>query len=306
MLGPEWRKTIEDRLISGATVDRVPLIEFPKFPIRLPGLETQLRISAVLTAFDELVEINQRRIKLLRDLARSLYREWFVRFRFPGFDSVELAESSLGGIPRAWTVGEINDVVSVLSRGISPKYADDGPWLTLNQRCIRNHQVNTDLVRRQSRDVPNTKVVRFGDVLINSTGVGTLGRVAILLEEVANLTVDSHVMIARAASSETQAWFGLHMLDREAELKSMGTGSTGQTELGRKAVGALELAVPDRTIQKAFGDRVWPLLSATAILTHQALRLSATRDMLLPRLVTGRLDIADLDLDALLSAAGAA
>ena len=83
MLGPEWRETVEDRVITGATVDRIPLVDFPTFPIRLPSLSIQRRIAGVLGAFDTLIEINERRIQLLEDLARSFYREWFVRFRHP-------------------------------------------------------------------------------------------------------------------------------------------------------------------------------------------------------------------------------
>lgn len=79
MRGPAWRRTIDERVISGATVDRVPIINFGRFPIALPPLAVQRRIGATLAAYDVQIEINERRIELLEDLARSLYREWFER-----------------------------------------------------------------------------------------------------------------------------------------------------------------------------------------------------------------------------------
>ena len=76
------------------------------FPVPFPEMALQRRIAAVLSAFDEIIEINERRIELLEDLARSLYREWFVHFRFPGRKAVKMVESELGRIPRGWECGK--------------------------------------------------------------------------------------------------------------------------------------------------------------------------------------------------------
>lgn len=299
LLGPEWRSTVEDRVISGATVDRIPIIDFPKFPIRLPPLPAQRRIAVVLSAFDELIEINERRIELLEDLARSLYREWFVNFRFPGHEEAKLVDSELGLVPEGWAVASIEEVAPGVTRGIAPKYADDGSWTVINQRCIRNQRVNLTPSRRHEGRVSDAKRLQFADVLINSTGVGTLGRAAILLEATDTMTADSHVTIVRASSPEFQPWFGLQLLSRESEFQGMGTGSTGQTELGRTEVGELPVAVPPAPVRQAFAECTWPLLRPIPTLARLSDALANARDLLLPRLVTGKLDISEIGLGVL-------
>jgi type I restriction enzyme S subunit len=270
------------------------------FLVPLPQLATQRRIAAALGTFDELIEINERRIELLEDLARSLYREWFVRFRFPRHEATDFVDSDIGRTPKTWTVRRLSEITSQLSRGIAPRYADDGAWIVLNQRCIRNARVSLASARRQERAVTDAKRIRFGDVLINSTGVGTLGRVAMFLLASDRLTADSHVTIVRPRSVDLQAWLGLGLIARQSEFEAMGTGSTGQTELSRQAIGDLRFAVPDPQALAAFSHVAWPILNAVPELAQYNDCLAATRDLLLPRLVTGRLDISDVDLGDLL------
>jgi type I restriction enzyme, S subunit len=288
--------------VDGSTASAVPGVNrnhLHKVLVRVPCIQTQKHIAAVLSAFDELIEINERRIELLEDLARSLYQEWFVHFRFPGHEGVKFVDSELGSIPQDWSVERIKDVTSNVTRGIAPKYSDDGRWTVLNQRCIRHQRVTFSPARRHEGPVTDAKRLRFGDVLINSTGVGTLGRVAVLLVEPDSITVDSHVTIARPASSDLHPWFGLHMLGRESAFQAMGTGSTGQTELGRAAVGELPVAVPSSAVLAAFGDVAWSLLRPIPLLSAYCDELAQARDLLLPRLVSGQLNISDVDLGVL-------
>jgi len=102
---------------TGSTVLHLNMADIRTFPVpQLPSMSTQRRIAAVLSAFDELIEINERRIELLEDLARSLYREWFVHFRFPGHEDVDLVDSELGPIPAGWDVVPASDVFKVNPR----------------------------------------------------------------------------------------------------------------------------------------------------------------------------------------------
>jgi type I restriction enzyme S subunit len=141
------------------------------------------------------------------------------------------------------------------------------------------------------------KVVQSGDVLVNSTGVGTLGRVGVLLEQHDALTVDSHVTIVRPQNASSQPWFGLQMLQRQTELEAMGVGSTGQTELGRQAIGQLTVLKPTSATLNRFADRVWPLLQPVSVLLGQSRILASFRDHLLPRLVTGQIDVSSINFD---------
>lgn len=93
-----WRVVIQENTVLGATVDRIPLVKFPDFLIDLPPLVTQHRIADILSAYDKLIENNQKQIKLLEEAAQRLYKEWFVDFRFPGYEDVKIVD----GVPEGW------------------------------------------------------------------------------------------------------------------------------------------------------------------------------------------------------------
>lgn len=283
----------------GAAQQNLSLQLIRPYRLRVPKLDAQRHIGAVLRATDDLIENNRRRIAVLEQMAQAIYREWFVHFRYPGHQDVPLVDSPLGRIPEGWQVDTIGATAKSLTRGIAPNYSDDGAWTILNQKCIRDQRVSLEPARRQDRSVPTAKQIRFGDVLINSTGVGTLGRLAVWLKEHPSLTVDSHVTIVRPPDRTAIPWFGLNMLSRQAELEALGTGSTGQTELSRGSVGAIPLFIPPCELREQFADLVWPLLFSVPKLLEWNCSLAGLRDLLLPKLVTGEIDVSTLDLNAL-------
>jgi type I restriction enzyme, S subunit len=114
---PARRRLIDHAMIAG--VPHINLSTLREFEIDVPSLETQRRVAAVLSAFDELIEINERRIELLEDLARSLYREWFVRFRFPGHADVEFVHSALGPLPEGWLVRTVAQLADAGRNGVT-------------------------------------------------------------------------------------------------------------------------------------------------------------------------------------------
>lgn len=275
--------------------------------IRLPDLPlpAQDAVIDVLGSIDDLIENNRRRVEVLEEMARAIYREWFVRFRYPGHEDVPLIESPLGSIPEGWDHMIVSDAADPVTRGVTPKYADDGAWTVINQKCIRDAHLSLEKARRQERAVSVAKQVRKGDVLINSTGVGTLGRVALCLIEHPSLTVDAHVTIVRPRLSYANPWFGLGLVGRQAEFERLGTGSTGQTELSRSDIGAMTMLVPAESIRSKFAVAVSPLLDHANALRDRSRSVAALRDLLLPKLVTGKIDVWHLDLDALTEAAPA-
>ncbi|MEH2457848.1 type I restriction enzyme endonuclease domain-containing protein [Nostoc sp.] len=124
--------------------------------------------------YDRLIDNNNRRIALLEESIHQLYKKWFVRLRFPGYESVKVVD----GIPEGWKVSSIGNLSEVITRGITPKYDSESKNIVLNQKCIRNYQINFEFVRQHHSQISEHKKIIFGDVLINSTGIGTLGRVA--------------------------------------------------------------------------------------------------------------------------------
>ena len=300
MMGPAVQAELKS-LGSGSTVEHLRVPDCEKITIPSPPLAYQRRIGAVLRSIDDLIENNRRRVAVLEEMARTIYREWFVKFRYPGHEDVPLVDSTLGPIPEGWIARPLREASSVVVRGISPKYADEGEWVVINQRCVRDGRVSFGPSRRQERAVSDVKRIRTGDVLINSTGVGTLGRVAMYRGPSAGVTVDSHVTISRPAEELLNPWYALSILGMQAEIERLGTGATGQTELRKTDVEALEMVQPVATVLHAFSAAVSPLLEQVDVLLTQTETLSALRDLLLPKLVTGQIDVSALDLDALLA-----
>jgi type I restriction enzyme S subunit len=263
------------------------------FLLDLPPLPIQRRIAGILSAYDELIENSQRRIKILEAMARALYREWFVHFRFPGHESVPRVPSPLGDIPQGWEVKKLRNISSHINRGINPRYDERGDSVVINQKCVRDQRLSLEPARRQSKPIPRDKQIRFGDVLINSTGVGTLGRVAQIYEELENCTVDTHVTIARAASSTNLDFYGCCLLTHQETFERLGTGATGQTELGRAAIAEIELVVPPPNVQRQFGVAVKGMRSASIAYGKKIKNLHRTRDLLLPRLLSGQVELSE-------------
>lgn len=281
----------------GTTQDNLSLDKLLRFDLPVPRVEVQRKIAAVLSAYDDLIENNTRRIAILEEMARALYREWFVHFRFPGHENVKMVESELGMIPEGWEVTPLEPISDYINRGIAPKYDDEAPGLVINQRCIRDGRVNLEPARHQSKKVPAEKAIQLGDVLINSTGVGTLGRVAQVLREISACTVDSHVTIVRPSDSVDRDFFGLALLGLESHFENLGTGATGQTELSRSRVGDTEIVLPPVEMQCEFGDAVRPVRELTLRLEEMNSNLRSSRDLLLPKLISGEVDVSDLDIE---------
>jgi type I restriction enzyme S subunit len=258
----------------------------PRFP-----LPVQRRIAGILSAYDDLIENSQRRIKILEEMARRLYREWFVYFRFPGHESCRFVESSLGEIPEGWEVRALAEISSYINRGITPKYEENGESIVINQKCVRDQRLDLQPARRQSKPIPPAKQIRLGDVLINSTGVGTLGRVAQVCKIIGDCTVDSHVTIARPSPGIDPDYYGCFLRSRQEELERLGVGATGQTELGRDAISGIAVAVPQPSLQARFGGTVRSFREAIEGYSDQIQNLRRTRDLLLPRLLSGQIDV---------------
>lgn len=276
-----------DRITTGANIPHVSGKDIAAYSFPLPPLGEQIRIAGAISAYDDLIENNQHRIRLLEEAARRLYREWFVALRFPGHERVKI----VNGVPQGWTRQTLADNASYLNRGIAPAYDDNAQALVINQKCIRNGLLDMTPARRHAKDVPYEKALRLGDVLINSTGTGTLGRVAQVRSAMPNCTVDTHVTILRPANQAAISYWGLTCLELEPRFSEMGIGATNQQELSRARVGSIETVVPPAELQRDFHAAVWPMLVQSHTLSTQVNVLRQARDALLPRLMSGALGV---------------
>jgi type I restriction enzyme S subunit len=298
--------------VDGSTASAVPGVNrnhLHKLPMRVPPLTTQRRIAALLFAFDELIEINERRIDLLEDLARSLYREWFMHFRFPGHVHVELVNSELGPIPEGWEVRRLKDVVT-LDKGLSYK----GAHLTevgqpmANLKCL----APTGGFRRRgtkpySGAFKLKHAVSPGDLIVANTDLTQAGNVIGSPAIVPARTypggglISHHLFAVRPLDGRATVPFLFQTLAHEAFRSFARSRASGTTVLGLRADDALEFrfVAPPAGLLGAFNAVAAALhQQAEALLDHNE-ELAATRDLLLPRLVAGRLDISDINLGVL-------
>ncbi len=269
------------------------------FPIRIPPRRTQQRISSLLSAFDELIEINERRIELLEDLARSLYREWFVRFRFPGHEGVELVDSPFGSIPAGWTFRAASRVAAFLN-GYAFKPSDlnsTGPPIIKIKQLKQGVDATTP--RYSGAELPAKYVVAPGNLLFSwSADLG------VYLWPNETGLLNQHLFKVTPGSGMTVEFLFHSLCQALPHFQARAQGTT-MKHIKRSALDEVSLLCPGTDLVDRFSSVVGPFHLERLSLSQTADRLAATRDLLLPRLVSGRLDISDIDLGDLLPAEAA-
>jgi type I restriction enzyme S subunit len=258
--------------------------------INLPPLPTQRKIAAILSAYDDLIENNTRRIAILEEIAQNVYREWFVHFRFPGHESVPLVDSPLGPIPEGWEVRRLEDVCDLVV-GQSPKseyYNEDGNGLPFHQG-----------VRHFGHLYPTTRVyctvtkriAEPGDILFSVRA--PVGRMNIAEERM----VIGRGLHAIRSKEGSQTFTYLQLKDRFYEEDLMGGGTIFKAVSKGDMLGLELLAAPPPLLAQ-FAQISDPIFSLLHVLTSRNATLRRTRDLLLPRLVSGQLNVSDLPIDA--------
>lgn len=270
---------------TGSTRGNINAQTLAQMPLLLPERMQQDKMVDILSSIDRKIKENEKINKNLLEQALAIYKDWFCDYAL-----------SDGILPENWKITTIEAISSLVTRGIAPKYDDSSAQIVLNQKCIRDHTIDISLSRRHLPKKINEKWISKGDLLINSTGTGTLGRVAQVWFEANNMTVDSHVTIVRPKDPILQSYIGFWGLSHENEIEAQHTGSTGQTELPRDRVKAMELPLPDEDTLSKFNELVIPMTSTVISNQEENARLSQLRDALLPKLMSGELDVSDIDL----------
>ena len=272
---------------NGATVSHVNMSSIRALPVSLPDLSKQQRIAHVIGTIDALVRNNKAVNDYLHDLvmaaSRSIYWE------------IEAADEAL---PDGWRWVEVDEIAELVSRGITPKYDEDSDETVLGQTCVRNNLVLVENGRLHKPKKVNEKWLREGDLLINSTGVGSLGRTAQVWFEPEKLTVDSHITIVRARKPEHALYLGFWAFAHERYIESLHTGSTGQTELPRDHVKAIRFVLPGAATLSWFNSIAEPVVKAIVANQDENKKLEALRDALLPKLMSGEIDVSKVELPA--------
>lgn len=276
-----------NQYFTGATIKHMPGQKLKEVVIDKPPLEIQHRIADILSAYDDLIENNQKQIKLLEEAAQRLYKEWFVDLRFPGHENTKIVD----GVPEGWSKSMVSEVSAVLRRGISPKYNEKARGIVINQKCIRQTIVSYDEARTQEKKYPAELEMMESDIVICSTGAGTLGRVGQIFEAKGNATLDSHVTLIRANEKIGQQYLFWSLKMQQDYLMSAGKGSTNQLELSRETIGNCKILIPEQKIAEQAEKNFAAIHDKMKECSMRIARLREVRDLLLPKLMSGEVEV---------------
>lgn len=257
--------------------------------ILCPPMPIQRRIASVLSAYDDFIENNTRRIKILEDMAQTLYQEWFVHFRFSGHENVPMVESPLGPIPQEWEVKKLGEMCDVLM-GQSPKsefYNETGEGLPF-------HQGVTDFGQRFPTDrvycTIQKRIAEVGDILFSVRA--PVGRINVANKKI----VIGRGLSAIRSKNGDQAFILQQLKDRFQEEDTMGSGTIYNAITKADLLG-IQLLKPAKSIVAKFEEAAQPISLELANLTMKNANLRQTRDILLPKLISGEIDVSALDID---------
>ncbi len=313
-LGGEFQETIRSRTVHGSTVDRIPLIEMPDFPIRLPDLETQQAIACILGALDDKIELNRRMNQTLEGMAQAIFKSWFVDFdpvcakaageQPPGLAShiADLfpggfMDSPLGLIPAGWRVGSILELAELLSGGTpSTKILDywNGEIKWVSARDVSAAQglfvLETErTITQEGVDNSSTKVLPELTTIV--TARGTVGSYCILAEPMA-MNQTNYGLRARREDADYFVFFLLGNL--VSQLKQRAYGTIFDTVTTR-TFETSQIVVPADGVLTEFDQLIRPLMEKIRKNLQQSRTLASLRDTLLPRLISGELRVPDAE-----------
>ena len=280
---------------QGTAQDNLSLDKLLSQSFSIPPLEEQRRIASILGAYDDLIEVNRRRVALLEDMARSLFEEWFVRFRFPGHEAIELVDTPDGFLPKGWRWSSFGELAVEIRDGVYPSdLPADTPYIGL-EHIPRRSTTMADWGRAE--DVGSLKLsFRRGDVLF--------GKIRPYFHKVVwapfNGVASSDAIIYRPRESQFAA-MALVVASSDGFVAASVQTSNG-TKMPRAnpaVLRAYRIATDNGKWACRFGTAMMPAIELASSLAAANHRLAASRDLLLPRLISGQLSVAAAERELL-------
>ncbi|MBV7295731.1 restriction endonuclease subunit S [Corynebacterium sp. TAE3-ERU12] len=274
--------------------------------IPLPKLDPpQIDLAvAVLQNFDSFLENNRRRIQVLEKMARAIYREWFVKFRYPGHEDVPMVDSALGPIPEGWDLSTCGDELRFIGGGTpskkDPSYWDGGSvaWYTPSDLTkTRWRYASAPELRITQSGVAKSSARLFPAGSVMMTSRATLGVLAVATTEA---TTNQGFIVILPDSRWTSGFIYEWLASNAVELAALGTGATFK-EITKGSFKKFPFIVPAQDVLDTYKATAEPLEAQIHNLENQTRQLTRLRDLLLPKLVTGEIDVSTLDLDSLTS-----
>ena len=277
-----------------ADLKSIATVEVPCFKI-----ETQRKIGSILAAYDDLIENNTRRIAILEALAQAVYREWFIEFRFAGHERIKLVNSPLGNIPEGWNPVKLEDAIFINPRTTVPK-AGEKPFVSMG--AIPQNTMLIDVAATEMRTGNSGSKFQSDDTLFaRITPCLENGKTAFVQFLPTPNTVafgSTEFIVLRSSTVCPEFVYLLARSDafRDNAIKSM-SGATGRQRVQEKCFDNFFFAHPDPKTLSVFAEFMKPLFQNVFALSKKNANLRKTRDLLLPKLISGQLNVEDLDID---------
>lgn len=282
-----WRATVNENIVLGATVDRIPLIKFPDFPVELPPLETQHRIADILSAYDDLIENNQKQIKLLEEAAQRLYKEWFVDLRFPGHENMEIVD----GVPEGWNICPFSSKVDIMSGG-TPKtsipdyYNGRIPFYTPKDSDGAFFAYKTQMnITEGGLKNCNSRLYPPKTVII--TARGTVGKTTILAVPMA-MNQSCYALKMKENDAPYYLFFALN--NEIKALQTMANGGVFNTIIG-KTFDSINIQIPKDPLIYGFEETVRPFMEQIKNKLQANSKLVEARNRLLLKMMNGEVEV---------------
>ncbi|WP_421716447.1 restriction endonuclease subunit S [Arcobacter arenosus] len=289
-------------LSNGTVYDSINSSELKSFKLLIPNKkDNRLKIAKLLSNYDDLIENNSKRIKLLEAMAEEIYKEWFVRLRFPNYQNTKIED----GIPQGWEEKTINKLCEVTSskRIFSSEYIEKGiPFFRGKEITLKSNNKSIDDILyikqekyeeiKKSFGVPKEK-----DILL--TAVGTIGSIySVKKSDDEFYFKDGNLIWLKNFNNEVEYFIYYFMKSEEIQnkLENISIGSS-QKALTIDSIKKITVIVPTNDIIILFNKLIEPILKEIDILQQKNQTLKQTRDLLLPRLLSGKLDIEKLDIN---------
>lgn len=287
-------------LVASAAVPGINRNHLHPLSVTVPDPPLQTKLARALAAFDELIANNRRRVEILEEMARLIYGEWFVHFRYPGHEEAVFVDSKLGTIPEGWDARPIGDVIETVGGGTpskeKPEYWAEASieWYTpsdLTRRSAMFALGSSDQINELGLSKSSAKLFPPRTVMITSRA--TIGEIAIATTEAStNQGFISCVPNERLSEYHLYFW-----LQENVDLFHTLAGGATFKELRKSTFRSLPIAVPPAPLETQFNEVVGPMCALVENLLRQNQVLQRARDLLLPRLISGELDVSGLDLD---------
>lgn len=287
---------------TGSTIKNLSLQSLQNFEVPLPEDYEWKHIASVLSTLDDKIELNNRINAELEAMAKTLYDYWFVQFDFP--DANGKPYKSSGGkmvyneelkreIPEGWDVAELDTLLIEFTKGITTKYVEKSNLINLNQKVNKGAKLEREYFKYldESIPIPKEKYAQRKDILINSLGQGTLGRVHFFRDKDANIVVDQHLFILRCDDNiikPTYLYLFLSSASCQKQIERQITGSTGMLMLNSSNLRTLQIIKPQIEQLNEFENKAFHLYNTIARNESENQHLSSLRDWLLPMLMNGQ------------------